>query len=397
MPRLDERAVRRPRPAGEIARAYVALYAFGLAAAAAPAGAGCDQGSACADCDADQAPAAGGGGASGAAASAGAGAGGGGGSVDGGAADDAGGGASHEPVPAGACVPEGPDADELGARRTVLYTGSRALRAVAVRRGIVYAADEDDGLLRMAEGAAEFERIAAANTAEFLVGDLNMYWYEDGAAWKASLSGTDAMPDRIVQGLPAPIALRAFDQTQLYAVSETQRTITTFAIAGGDVTTLASGVSVRDLELHAGDLYYAELGAGHVLRLSAEGGEPERLTSKASTALGAVATDGSALYWVDGIAIYSASLDDVAERVAIGVAGPAAQGGRSHVLQMQRDEERLYWSDRDGNLGWTALDGSACALIAAGVSELHAWDTDATTVYATVGAGTTSELWRIAQ
>jgi hypothetical protein len=292
-------------------------------------------------------------------------------------------------------VPEGPAVDALGARRTVIYSGPRALRAVAVRREIVYVADANDGLLRMEPGAAVFERIAAAMASEFLAGDLNLYWYEAGGVWKASLSATDAMRDPVVANLPGALALRASDQTELYAADETQRSIHTFPIAGGMLTTLASGVTASDLKLRAGFLYYAELGAGHVARLAPEGGAPERLTATASTALQAVESDGSELYWSDGIAIFAAPLDDVADRSAIGVAGPHPQGGRSRVQRMQLGEQRLLWSDRDGNLGWTALDGSECALIAAGVRGLAGWDADEAAFHVAVDMASASELWRI--
>jgi len=277
-----------------------------------------------------------------------------------------------------------------------VYSGSRALRSIAVRRDNVLVADADAGLFRIAPGSSMFERVVAASVSDFLAGDLNLFWFENRAIWRASLSATDATPDPVAQNLTAMIAVRAFDETNLYVIDATARVITTLPIAGGMATNLASGVEALDLELHAGFLYYAELASHHVLRVSVGGGEPERLTTSAGKALAAVVTDGTALYWSDGIAIYAASIDDVQDRSAIGVAGPGAGGGRSAVQRIRRVDDRLYWSDGGGNLGWTAADGSECALIVAGVADLRGWDVDDAAAYVTLGADSaSSELWRI--
>jgi hypothetical protein len=311
----------------------------------------------------------------------------------------AGGGVStvDQTVPEGACVPDGPSVDQLGASRTVVYSGPRALGAIAVRRENLVVADADAGLFRVPLASSAFERVVEARVSDFLAGDLNLYWYEDRAIWRASLSDTDAAPDPVAQNLSAEVAVRAFDETNLYVVGASARVIATVPIAGGATTNLASGVDVRDLELHAGFLYYAELGSKHVLRVSIDGGEPEPLTASAGQALATATTDGAVLYWSDGIAIFAAPIDDGAELEAIGVAGPDASGGHGALRRLHLAGDRLYWSDAAGNLGWTAIDGSECALIVAGLIGLQGWDVDGEAAYVTLTMPSdSSELWRIA-
>jgi hypothetical protein len=298
-------------------------------------------------------------------------------------------------IPEGACVPEGPSADQLGATRTVVYSGPRVLGAIAVRRENLLVADAEAGLFRIASGETTFERVVTARVSEFLAADLNLYWYEDSAIWRASLSATEATPDPVAQNLSGAMSVRAFDETNLYAFSAAH-TIVTLPIAGGAATTLASGVDVDDFELHAGFLCYADRTSRHVLRVSVDGGESQRLTTSAGRALAAVATDGTTLYWSDGIAILAASIEDGSDRSAIGVAGPAPGGGRSAVQRMRRIDDRLYWSDGAGNLGWTAADGSECALIVGAVPALRGWDADGVAMYTTSSKdSSTRELWRI--
>jgi hypothetical protein len=298
-------------------------------------------------------------------------------------------------IPEGACVPEGPSADQLGAARTVVYSGPRALGAIAVRRENLLVADAEAGLFRIASGATTFERVVTARVSDFLAADLNLYWYEDSAIWRASLSATDDTPDPVAQNLSGAMSVRAFDETNLYAFSAAHA-IVTLPISGGAAINLASGVDVDDFELHAGFLYYADRTSRHVLRVSVDGGESERLTTSAGRALAAVATDGTTLYWSDGIAILAASIEDASDRSAIGVAGPVPGGGRSAVQRMRRIDDRLYWSDGAGNLGWTAADGSECALIVGAVPDLRGWDADEVAVYTTSSKdSSTRELWRI--
>jgi hypothetical protein len=331
----------------------------------------------------------GGGGASGGAAGVGA---------SGAGAGGAGGAAAavDQTIPEGACVPEGPSFDRLGAARSVVYSGPRALGAIAVRRENVLVADAEAGLLRIASGTTTFERVVTASVSEFLAADLNLYWYEDRAIWRASLSATDATPDPVAQNLSGVMSVRAFDETNLYVLDPSAHTIVRLPIAGGAAANLASGVDVDDLELHAGFVYYADRTSRHVLRVSVDGGESERLTTSAGRALATVATDGTTVHWSDGIAIFATSIEDGSDHTAIGVAGPAAGGGRSAVQRMRRSDDRLYWSDAANNIGWTAVDGSACALIVAGVPDLRGWDVDELAVYTTSSKDSANrELWRI--
>jgi hypothetical protein len=305
-------------------------------------------------------------------------------------------GAVDQTIPEGACVPEGPSADRLGAARTVVYSGPRALRAIAVRRGNLLVADAEAGVFRIAAGESMFERVVIGSVSDFLAGDLNLYWYEDAAIWRASLSDTDATPDPVARNLTGPMSVRAFDETNLYAIDSTARTIVTLSIAGGAATDLATGVDVHDVELHAGFLYYSDRESRHVLRVPVDGGEAERLTTSAGRALAAVTTDGTTVYWSDGIVIFAASIENAADHGALGVGGQAPGGGRSAVQRMRRVDGRLYWSDGAGNLGWTAADGSECALIVAGVPDLRGWDVAEDAAYVTLSAESArGELWRI--
>jgi len=362
---------------------------LGAALSSAACGTSGDQssctGTACVDAASGQAGTAAIGGAAAAPAAAGAGA---------GADVDAG---PPEPVPAGACVPQGPRADQLGATRAVLYAGERALGAVAVQRQGVFVADADAGIFRIDPGGTALERVVSARTSEFLAADLNLYWFESGSIHRASLNATDATPDPVAEGLPAMITLGAFDETNLYAHDGARRQLSRLPIAGGTALPLASGVRVQGMKLHAGFLYYSELDAAQVFRLRSDGGDPQQLTSESNASLGAVETDGTTLYWSTGIQIRAAALDPPVTSKPLGVGGPRAQGGRGSVTRALLVGDRPYWSDREGSLGWTAVDGSVCALVVSGVTQINGWDVDDSAVYlSTAGRNATSELWRIA-
>ena len=315
------------------------------------------------------------------------------------------------PIPASACRPEGPTADQLGSKRTVLYSGPRPLAAVTERRGQVFVADTQDGILRLGEGKTEFERVVALGVGEFLVADLNLYWSREKGLWRAGLNAIDATPDPVAAQLGHEIALLRYDGTHLYFADPMARGAYRVPLMGGALETIASGSDVRDQVVEAGYLYYAMadgwllswttpsgLGEGaskRVLRVVVAGGAmPVPVSPAALSEPPAIAAAGELVYWADDFELVKS--EDASARSSLAIAGPRASGRPGRVVRLELVDERLYFTDDGGNLGWTALDGKSCGLIVKNAS-LSGSDiaADGEAAYLTIANGAVHELWRI--
>jgi hypothetical protein len=188
------------------------------------------------------------------------------------------------------------------------------------------------------------------------------------------------------------------DESSLYFSDGARRTLEKIAISGEARQMLAAGVSVRDLKLKAGALYYVD-DTGRLLRMSPDGGEPDALLSTADADVAVIDSDGETLYWADASVLLSAPADDTGEPSALGVAGPGpAAGSHGRIERLMLRDDTLFWSDAVGNIGWTAVDGSDCGLLIANVPELGGWDIDDDALYLTLTAeGGARELWRVAR
>jgi hypothetical protein len=279
--------------------------------------------------------------------------------------------------------------------------GSRRLSGVASTTGGVFVGDLDAGLFRIPTGGGAPARVVATTAAaDFLAADLHAYWFESNAIYKASLDATDATPGLVGGGLPHPVSLFNFDTTNLYFVDGQAQVIVRLALAGGAPAPVASPVVVQDLVLRAGFLYFSEGSQKQVYRVSIkDGSTSEALTSGVNVSPRAVEADATTLYWVDDIQILSTPIGKPGMHKALGVGGPGKISGLGLISKMTLLSSRLYWADDAGNVGWTAIDGSACGLVVKAAGEMHGWDVDQDSVYVVVNTGTSaapaSELWRI--
>jgi hypothetical protein len=302
------------------------------------------------------------------------------------------------PAPADStgCAPEGPSVAALGTMRAVLYTGPRELAQIAVRRKDVLAADRSDGLLRMSLDTTTFERVAQVPMlATFLAADLSAYWVNGNAIYKASLEATDAAPEMVASGVMHGAQFLAYDEENLYFADS--ESIWKQPLDGSAGTNLHSAIAVQDMKLFGGKLYYSDLYSQRVYRVPADGGDAESLAVGMQGTVQAVAADTDSVYWVDDTQIERTMLDSPGEFTTIGQGGSAPLG-RGRVMTMKLIEDRLYWADDVFDIGWTAIDGSACGLVVKGLAGVSGWDVDEDAVYVAVpGAGGGSELWRIAR
>lgn len=299
------------------------------------------------------------------------------------------------PIPASACRPEGPTADQLGSKRTVLYSGPRPLAAVTERRGQVFVADTQAGILRLGEGKTEFERVVALGVGEFLVADLNLYWSREKGLWRAGLNAIDATPDPVAAQLGHEIALLRYDGTHLYFADPMARGAYRVPLMGGALETIASGSDVRDQVVEAGYLYYADGASKRVQRVVVAGGAmPVPVSPAALSEPTAVAAAGELVYWADDFELVKS--EDASARSSLAIAGPRASGRPGRVVRLELVDQRLYFTDDGGNLGWTALDGKSCGLIVKNAA-LRGTDIDADgeAAYLTVANGAVHELWRV--
>jgi hypothetical protein len=301
------------------------------------------------------------------------------------------------PIPSGACRPDGPSADKLGAARTVLYSGPRKLGALSERRGQVFVLDTMAGILRLSEGATELERVTAVPASEFLVADLNVYVFHDDGLWRVGISAVDAIPDPVAVRLGHQVALLRNDGTHLYFADARPRGLYRVPIAGGPLETIASAVDARDQVVQSGFVYFADGADKRVQRVPITGGAPMPVSPVALSEPTAVAVAGDAVYWADDFELVASSSANTTARSSLAIAGLRASGRPARVLRLELAGERLYFSDDGGNLGWTALDGKTCGLIAKGVAGLTSTDiaADGKAAYLSVAAGSVHELWRV--
>jgi hypothetical protein len=303
------------------------------------------------------------------------------------------------PAQSTGCAPDGPLADALGSAREVLYTGVRSLAQVSARAQGAFVADSADGLLRLPPGSADFVRIARAQVDTFLAADLSVYWASGSVLEKAALDATDAEPEIVAQGLEHGARFLSYDQTHLYFTDLVPGSIWQQPLAGTARTRLVGMIAVQDMKLASGYVYYTDGSSQRVFRVSVKGGDPELLATgmQGTGGVQAVATDGDNVYWVDDTQIEKTPIGSPTEVTTIGQGG-AAPLGRGRVTSMTLVSDRLYWADDVYDVGWTAIDGSACGLVVKALPGLHGWDADDTAVYLTVpAAGAGSELWRIAR
>lgn len=301
------------------------------------------------------------------------------------------------PVPPDACRPDGPTPDQLGAKRSVLYSGPRALGALAERRGQLFVVDSADGLLRLPDGKTELERAVAGAVGEFLVADLNLYWLREGGLWRASISDTNATPDPVAMQLGHQASLLRFDADHLYFADTAARGAFRIAITGGMVETIASGLDVRDQVVQSGFVYLADASSKRVRRVMVDGSAPMVMSPAALSEIDALATDGVGLYWADDFELVATKLDDPTSRKSLATAGPRADGSPARLVRLEVADKRLYFSDDGGNFGWTALDGSKCGLIVKAAGTLNGSDVaaDGKAAFLSLATASAHELWRL--
>jgi hypothetical protein len=297
-----------------------------------------------------------------------------------------------------ACIPDGPAASALGSARSVLFMGARKLSALAATPSALFVIDDDAGIFRLATGSSTLERVVAVKALpEFLAADLHLYWFDNSSIWKTSLTATDATPELVGGGLPHRASRMNFDKTNLYFADLEASAVLRLPLAGGAPVTLVSGVSATDLELRAGSLYYADSKTQQAYRVSiTAGSKPELLTSGSNFSVAAVEADTTTLYWADGGEIRSTPIGKPAMQKPIGRGGPGPAGmGVGLVSRLLLVAGRLYFVDDGGNVGWTMPDGSSCGLLVKGAGTIRGFDADDSAVYLSIGAGASSELWRV--
>ena len=302
------------------------------------------------------------------------------------------------PIPAAACRPEGTSPDQLGSRRSVLYSGPRPLGAVAERRGQLFVLDTKDGILRLSEGETELERVVAVPASEFLVADLNVYWPSEKGLWRAGIAVTDATPDPIATQLGHEIALLRYDGTHLYFADPSAGGAYRVAIMGGALETVATtAIKALDMSVQSGFVFLADGNSKRVQRLPLTGGDAVAASPVALSELSALATDGNTVYWADDFERVASTKAAPAARSSLATPGPRTSGRPARVLWLELAGERLFVRDDGGNVGWTALDGKSCGLAVKGASGLAGADVDADgkAVFLSVATGATHELWRV--
>ncbi len=301
------------------------------------------------------------------------------------------------PIPPGACRPSGPPSG-FGSVRSVLYSGPRELGALAVRRGQVFVLDPADGLLRLPEGATEFERAVAGTVEQFLIADLNLYWSRDKGLWRASVAATDAIPDAVATQLNYQVALLRFDSTHLYFADPQARVLLRAPITDGALETIATGVQANDQVLQSGFVYFADAVSAQIRRVKVEGGTVEPVATGGGSAPTAVVTDGKTVFFTDGFAVMAAPVDGSTQYESLAVGGPGPAADRpARIEWLELAGKRLYFTDSSGDLGWIATDGSECGLIVQAAGTLAGADIDADgeAAYLSVQTGSAHELWRL--
>jgi hypothetical protein len=275
----------------------------------------------------------------------------------------------------------------------VLYSGPRLLRALAERRGQLFALDAMDGVMRLPAGALDLERVTAVPATEFLVADLNVYLFHDDALWRVGINAVDAIPDPVAVKLGHEVTLLRNDGMHLYFADPNAHGLYRVPLAGGAVETLATVVEPRDLAVQSGFVYFADGVSERVQRVPITGGAEVSASPMALSYATALAIDGDDVYWADDFEILVSSKDDPAARKSLAIAGTRNSGRPGRVLQLELIGERLYFLDDGGNLGWTALDGETCALVVKNIG-IKRMDiaADGKAAYLLVAS---HELWRI--
>jgi hypothetical protein len=284
----------------------------------------------------------------------------------------------------------GPSASELGASKTVLYSGSEQLEGLAVRRSDLFATDAT-GIVRLSEGATSLARVTSATVGEVLAADLRLYWIDAGSLYRVDFDADGAVPDLVASGLQSPAKLLRHNEGNVfYASTASVLRQPLDGAAGVQVVSAAA----TDIAVAGMSLFYAS--GQTIKRVSTEGGTAQDVVTDAPRAITDIETDSADLVWTDGVEVFGVEVEDGALDKPLTQAGPSATGtGQSRIKLLALQGNAVYFADNAGSIGMALLNGSLCELVASDVGEVHGLVVDEDAIYVNVRVATGSELWRI--
>lgn len=306
------------------------------------------------------------------------------------------GGSTMEPPITGptptACVPMA--AATTTVMKTVLYSGSEDLKGLALRREDLFAADAL-GIVRLTEGATALARVTTAEVVELMAADLRMYWVDASSLYRVDFDAMGEEPELVASGLQTPATLLRHDEENVFYAHVSSSSVWRQPIDGSAGAQLVAGVSVKDLHVQGGSVFYA---AGQAIRrVEIKSGQATDIVTTTPRPVLDIDTDGMALVWSDGVEVFSTDVDDPEVSIALTQAGPSAAGaGQSRITQLALHGSAIYFADAAGNLGTAALSGPSCSLLHTGAGQVRGLVVlDEHTLFVNVRVGESSELWAI--
>jgi hypothetical protein len=175
----------------------------------------------------------------------------------------------------------------------------------------------------------------------------DVYWVDESALRSVPLAGGEVTT--LLQSLESPVDLAAMNDTLIWTESvccaHGRKGRVRRLDIGGEVVTLAEGLDDPGA-IAAGDglLYWVEGGPigeiegfGRIAAVPVQGGSISDLAAGCSTTLPIVATDGTAVYYVDRFRV---------EKVPLEGGTPVSVGAADfYIMGMATDGERVYWSE----------------------------------------------------
>lgn len=265
------------------------------------------------------------------------------------------------------CLPRGPDADELGSAYEELFEMTLG-NVVAIETGPSGAYFATD---------ASLYRLAPDSTAPELVVEDDDFGYPNSPGADGMLrvdashvywaSSSDirraAVDDFVVETIVADVANVDFleiDAESVYFCVRETNVIYKAPLAGGAAVELSRDeVSVQDMKVDSGYVYVSEFESGRVARFPVGGGPVEYVSPAGLFMLG-IRPSGDTVYWADDGGLYSTPLSSPNSRMKLSRPTTSGPFGAARVNNLVLREDRLFWRDSEGNVGWTKTDGSQC-------------------------------------